>query len=66
MSEKRGRGQPKFEPTPDQRSLVKLLRRGALGDLPVFLTVAGLARRRNEDHALAHSSLTVSILSSTA
>jgi hypothetical protein len=25
MSEKRGRGQPKFEPTPDQRSQVKLM-----------------------------------------
>ena len=29
MSEKRGRGQPKFEPTPEQRSQVKLLK--ALG-----------------------------------
>ena len=29
MSEKRGRGQPKFEPTPDQRSRVKLMK--ALG-----------------------------------
>ena len=26
MSEKRGRGQPKFEPTPDQRSQVKLMK----------------------------------------
>src|SRR5580693_1166632 len=31
-----------------------LLRRDALpGDLPVFFAFAGLARRRNEDHALA-------------
>ena len=29
MTEKRGRGQPKFEPTPDQRSRVKLMK--ALG-----------------------------------
>ena len=29
MSEKRGRGQPKFEPTPDQRSQVKQMK--ALG-----------------------------------
>ena len=29
MIEKRGRGQPKFEPTPDQRSRVKLMK--ALG-----------------------------------
>jgi hypothetical protein len=29
MSEKRGRGQPKFEPTPDQRHQVKLMK--ALG-----------------------------------
>ena len=27
MSEKRGRGQPKFEPTQDQRSQVKLMNR---------------------------------------
>ena len=26
MSEKRGRGQPKFEPTPEQRSQVKLMK----------------------------------------
>jgi hypothetical protein len=26
MSEKRGRGQPKFEPTPDQRSQVKVMK----------------------------------------
>jgi hypothetical protein len=26
MSEKRGRGQPKFEPTPDQRSQGKLMK----------------------------------------
>ena len=29
MNEKRGRGQPKFEPTPDQRSQVKMMK--ALG-----------------------------------
>ena len=29
MSEKRGRGQPKFKPTPDQRSQAKLMK--ALG-----------------------------------
>src|SRR5258706_16304243 len=46
MSEKRGRGQPKFEPTPDQRSQVKLMKAVGIPEDRICKTITNPRTRK--------------------
>jgi phage terminase large subunit-like protein len=60
MSEKRGRGQPKFEPTPDQRSQGKLMKAMAIPEDRAF--AAELESGATEVHALVGNFIICAIL----
>ena len=48
MIEKRGRGQPKFEPTPDQRSRVKLMKALGIPEDQICKTITPEADKTSE------------------